>query len=103
MTMKQQMGVFHLDGDEGYPGNFHNVSLTLTLPVIGKKEDFLDPSFHPDYYGIIRQSEIPTLCGHSGCECGSRIHLETIPGWMAIPNGYLREESFMIGVEVENT
>ena len=100
MVTEQQMGEFRLDGDEGYPGNFHNKSLTLRLPVIGGREDFRDPSSHPEYYGIIRGSEIPRLCDQPDCECGSSINIESIPDWMNIPDGYLREESFMVGVEV---
>ena len=99
-------GTFESDGSEGR-GNFHGISFSIRLPIVMAGEEFEKSFWHPEFYGIIRSSEIPILCGtgKSGlneCTCGCAVNVESLPDWLPedrIPEGYSREDSFMVPVE----
>lgn len=67
-----------LDGNEGR-NNFHQTSVNLErLQAFRAKDYFLNWGVHPEFYGVISNEKIPTLCGIEDCTCGCSISRERI-------------------------
>ena len=91
--MKIEKRDFRLSGVEGR-GNFHGIHVFLeNLPAFRAEEWFANPEYHPEYYGVISESKIPSLCGMSDCLCGCEIRREEI-------SESLREKLTSLGVYV---